>query len=329
MDSLKRLLKSLQKQTFPLSEIIIVDGSEATGDKSQVEDWCKGVPVTHLFSASSVCLQRNIGIQAAKSDWIFLCDDDVQLPQTYVQSVMDYVSRNSKVGAASGYFMEKNDIGEWQYAYPTPSAWSLLWHFIFQWPLWCELDQWQARNFNKMFVQPILEFYRKRGNSLSLAGWPINTRFSGDAIEVTVYSLGAAIVRRQWLLEFTFDEVLDQFGIGDNYGVTINFPNPLHIVADARAYHHRIPDNRIPEELSYFRRVISLGYFLVTSGHFNRIHLFFFVWSLIGNWIAQIKNGEWRKARATRKALQLIVTGRNPYSLARKTGPKTQINPVF
>jgi hypothetical protein len=64
----------------------------------------------------------------------------------------------------------------------------------------------------------------RKGNHISKAGWPVISDFSGDYFKTPLYSLGASLVRRDWLLRSPFDEVLDRHGIGEHYGVIAGFP---------------------------------------------------------------------------------------------------------
>src|SRR5687768_17940800 len=50
-------------------------------------------------------------------------------------------------------------------------------------------------------------YYQQKGNHISKAGWPVLTNFTGEYFTTPVYSLGAALVKKQWLLHSPFDEV--------------------------------------------------------------------------------------------------------------------------
>src|SRR6185436_1307533 len=84
------LLASLDRSTYPIYEVIIVDSGN---DKLAPEGYStiKNFPIYYLSSEKSVCIQRNTGIKQAKSEWIFLCDDDIEIPADYLQKLSIYI----------------------------------------------------------------------------------------------------------------------------------------------------------------------------------------------------------------------------------------------
>src|SRR4030081_1493247 len=78
------LLKDLDRSAYPVAEVIIVDSGE---DKLVPADYIvfKNLDVYYVRSEQSVCIQRNTGIRKARSPWVFLCDDDIEVPPDYLQ----------------------------------------------------------------------------------------------------------------------------------------------------------------------------------------------------------------------------------------------------
>jgi hypothetical protein len=126
--------------------------------------------------------------------------------------------------------------------------------------------------------------------------------------------LGASLINKQWLLNSPFDQVLDPHGIGDNYGVAINFPIPqsIQVLSYTYANHHRNSENRLSKAVSYYRRVLALHYFLKRKEN-SAVRSFWFIWSLVGNLIYFIMQGDRPMHVATSCAIWNIVLGRNPY----------------
>jgi glycosyltransferase involved in cell wall biosynthesis len=269
-------------------------------------------------------MQRNIGILRASSPYVFLCDDDIELPPDYVSTLMRFLQQNKNAGAVTGIILEGNNQGDFVSQFPAISFKQLLWNFIFQLTVWADLDGIKPSRMNFIPLLLIKKFYQRRGNTFTLAGWPLVTQFSSPAFQTSIYGLGASIIRRDLLLQSHFDEILDSHGIGDNYGVAINFPpkTALTVLTQVCALHHKISDNRLPHDLAYFRRILALHYFMVKSQRFNFVNRLFLVWSLLGNWLAQAIRKDKTMCLATGKALKAIVFGKNPYVLAsrRKTG---------
>lgn len=311
--SLLRAVASLTRQTHRLEEIIVVDASD---EPLEPRPSPGETELQYVRSSASVCRQRNVGIARARGDYVLLCDDDVELPETYVATLSDYAAANGAV-AASGLFLQRDAGGEWSYQYPVSSFRRLLWAYVFQLSLWgeirCRVDRAPAR----WLYERMLRDYARRGNSVTRAGWPLVTQFRDDVIRTRVYSLGAALVRKTWLVSHPFDEVLDRHGIGDNYGVTIDLPGGVHVLKAARAYHYSEPGNRLSRDIASFRRTLALDYFLSSRG--TPASRLFLRWSLCGALLGPLF-GNTAGTKAAFKSLWLMSTGRNPYLRAKAQG---------
>lgn len=317
-ESLLRLLRSLNDQEYPLKEVIIIDASDKKLDGVSLKRDFSHLNIIYHTSGPSVCKQRNAGIRRAVSPYIFLCDDDMEYPPDYVSTLVRHLQENPDTGAVSGVWLNVASDGQPVFQYPTISFQNLLWNFIFQLTVWADLDAIQPNLWNHIPLGLIKKFYAARKNTFTLAGWPLISEFGTPVFETAIYSLGASIVNRNWLLQSPFDEILDRHGIGDNYGVAINFPGKqgIAVLTDTYTIHHRTSQNRLPYELIYFRRLMALHYFMVKSERFSASNRGFLLWSLLGNWFSQTFRGNKALARATARALKLIATGRNPYLLA-------------
>jgi glycosyltransferase involved in cell wall biosynthesis len=304
--NLLSLLQNLNNSFHKVLEIIIVDSGEDKLEASDLEVF-GDLNITYIRSEKSVCIQRNIGIAKAKASWIFLCDDDVEVPVDYLQKLKNHITKTPKAHVVSGLFLQK-ETNEWQAKYSVTSSFATVWYFIFQLSIWGELNCK-----NNLITRRIKRYYQRKGNHISKAGWPVITDFSGNYFITPVYSLGASLVQKQWLINSSFDEVLDPHGIGDNYGVAIGFPAGIHILNDAFVYHHYSQANRLQKSLQYYRRVLALDYFRKTKHNLQHIKKGWFLWSLLGNLLlfGFTKNGVMMKA--TLKSLRNVVFNKNPY----------------
>lgn len=310
--SLLRLLDSLDQSEYPIEEVIVVDSSGSPVETRDVACFHR-LNVSIFTSRRSVCVQRNHGIQKARGEWIFLCDDDIEVPPDYLRSIVDHVDAHPEAGAVTGLFLQR-DGDKWTYQYPVQSVQSLVWRYVFQLSMWGEI---MVKNEN-LIVKRVKLYYERAGNHLSKAGWPVLCTFSGEFFCVPVYSLGACVVRKDWLVRSPFDEVLDPNGIGDNYGVAMGFPASVHVITGAHVYHHLEPSNRLSEELRYFRRVLAFDYFLAKArpGITTRL---WFLWSLFGNFLGFVLKANRTMALASLKTLSRVAAGNNPYVDAWKT----------
>ena len=321
-ERLLSLLRNLNCLSRIPEEIIVVDSGEQQLSPEQLQSFTN-LSIHYLRSEKSVCIQRNAGIKKAMNSWIFLCDDDIEMPKNYLDVLTGYIIRYPETGAVSGVWLQKEN-NEWQASYPVTSARMLLWKYIFRLGIWGEIKC----NSNNFIIKKITQHYKRKGNHISKAGWPVNTDFNSDVMLCAVYSLGAALVKKEWLLQSPYDEVLDRHGIGDNYGVIAGFPQPLvHVTNKTFIHHHREPTNRLQSSLQYYRRVLALNYFINTQPSLNHIKRYNLVWSLIGNLCAFLYAPDRAMIKAGLKSITTIVFNRNPYIIAAKENKKV-IEPV-
>lgn len=315
------LLHNLNNSGYSLLEVIIVDSGQ---QKLQAADLAglAHLSITYLDSEQSVCIQRNIGIKKARGQWVFICDDDIEVPPDYLAKISQHISCNPDAGAISGIVLQK-EAGHWQGSYPVTSTHQLLWKYLFQQSIWGEI-RITGENF---LARRLKRYYQRKGNHLSKAGWPVITQFSDGYFTCPVYGLGASVVRREWLLRSLYPEVLDRHGIGDNYGVAMNFPGEIHVLTNAWVYHHQETINRLHRPLQYFRRVLALDYFMKTSERLRFVKKGWLLWSLIGNLLQFIFVGDRKMIRPAWKAIHKVLIGNNPYYEAARLQKKI-IEPV-
>lgn len=80
--TLERAIQSVLDQTFPASEIIVVDDASTDGTSESLKKYSNRVKIITNESNHGVSFSRNAGIQAACGDWIaFLDSDDQWLPE--------------------------------------------------------------------------------------------------------------------------------------------------------------------------------------------------------------------------------------------------------
>lgn len=309
-DRLLAVLDSLSCSTVPFLEVIVVDASEVPFVPQSVASRYPALHITCIVSEGSVCIQRNKGIRAAMAPWILLCDDDVELPANYVQQLAEHIRQHPEAGAVSGLFLQL-EKGIWTGMYPLTSGRELLLKYIFGLSVWGPVvchDGW--------LLSRIKAAYQSRGNHLSKAGWPVLTNFGEPYWETPLYSLGVALVRKEWLQASPFDEVLDPHGIGDNYGVALGFPSAIQVLQHCGAYHHKEKENRLQKPQQYYRRALALDYFIRQGKAPAHVRRRWLIWSLFGNWLIFLMAGDRQMVKPAFRTLQKVWRGKNPYSEA-------------
>lgn len=320
-DYITQCLNALKKEAHLIEETLIVDSSDTALQLADFSDF-KDLNISIIHSESSVCVQRNIGIKKAKSPYIFLLDDDIEISENYINACLTYLSENDSNGAACGYFMEKDGDDNWQYQYPVKNMFTLIWAYLFNNSLWFDFNENVQTYKPKFLFNYISKTLQSRQNTFSKAGWPINISLNQPINNVSVYSLGACIVKKSWLIKSLYDEVLDPHGLGDNYGVALGFPQekPISILSNVLAFHHRSKQNRLDKSKAYYRRVLALHYFITRSKKFNKTTNKYFLLSLVGNFYQFILKLDLLKARLTGKLIWKILRKKNPYILAKEKG---------
>jgi glycosyltransferase involved in cell wall biosynthesis len=280
LDSLNRTLDSITKQSFLPSAIIIVDSSDCLLEKSQLTNDLSFCDLQIFHSKPSVCLQRNIGIEKSNSEYIFLCDDDVEFDPNYIEEILSFLEKNKTETVASGLLLE-NKKNKWTYCEEKKSSLSLIYSYFFGFSLGFNLN---TTDYSTHFLaKPISNLYQKKGNRIAKSGWPIIINFEGKVFKTPIYGLGASIVKTSNLKKVLFDTAFYENGIGDNYDLAIGLSSEINVLTTTKAYHHREKKNRINANKSYYYRVGALHYILKKHKRFNSIHLIFLVWSLVGN----------------------------------------------
>lgn len=301
------LLQNLHLSTYPITEVIIVDSGEERLDEKELAVF-SSLKIIYCDAEKSVCIQRNKGIRLAKSEWIFLCDDDIEVPADYLDKLVNHINRYSEAVAVSGLVLQL-EKGEWKSTYSINSTTHLLWNYIFK------LTMWEEISCKDNFVSKLLKkYYHNKGNHIADSGFPVITNFSGDYFTTPVYGLGASLIKREWLIRFPYAEILDRHGIGDNYGVAINFPKKsIHVINNAFVYHHQEAINRLQRPLQYYRRIMALDYFRRTNKHIQHVKKRWLLWSLTGNLLGFIIAADKIMIKPSYKCLVKIMFGNNDY----------------
>jgi glycosyltransferase involved in cell wall biosynthesis len=319
-ERVRNALAALARQTTPPAEVIVVDASdEGIHDLKSLANEFPALRLALLTSTPSVCIQRNKGIEAAKSDWIFLCDDDIELPEDHFERLADHVANHPGCNAVAGRLRQLED-GAWVDQYPPRRISAALHLFVFQLSVWGPIDGVKTNRMTRPLLARMNEWYRKRGNRESLAGWPLITQWRRPCFTTRFYSLGADLIRRQFLLSSPYDPVLDPGGIGDNYGVALGIPDGIDVIDSTYALHHRERHNRVDHKTAYYRRILALHYFVSTRFPNPKFTTLWLCWSIIGMSLAQLLRLNLPMLRLSTKALFKIVSGRNPYVIAKNEG---------
>ncbi|MFP5351521.1 MAG: glycosyltransferase family 2 protein [Actinomycetota bacterium] len=101
-DDLLRTVQSLVAQTVLPAELCIVDSSDETPTRVQIEELCEEAGIAldfHHPAPRGLTVQRNVGIDRTKGDPVFLIDDDVWLaPDCHEEVLAEYERWGPELG---------------------------------------------------------------------------------------------------------------------------------------------------------------------------------------------------------------------------------------
>jgi glycosyltransferase involved in cell wall biosynthesis len=106
VQSLPALVESLRAQTFAPGEIIIVDGGSDDGTGALVRTLAAADEKIRLIATTEATpgRGRNVGIAAARHDWIALTDAGIRLEPTWLEHLVAAVVRQSDVDVVYGNY---------------------------------------------------------------------------------------------------------------------------------------------------------------------------------------------------------------------------------
>jgi glycosyltransferase involved in cell wall biosynthesis len=314
-DSLHRALAALANQTRVPEEVIVCDASDAPGDPQLLGTAYPTLNLSYFLAAPSVCAQRNEGIRRANSSHVLLCDDDIEPPPDYVQRLAAVLESNPQIGAVSGVWSEPDAAGRFSDPFPVPRFRDLAMGFVTQRSVWGDVEATSGNLLTSFPLALLKRWYRRRGNTWSLSGFPLLTQVRAAVVRTAVYTLGSALVRRDWLLASPYDERAGEHGAGgDNYGVALGFPDRggIALLTDLTVRHHREQLNRIDRATGFYHRALFLHEIMRRSRRFSAVNRTALAWTLVTNAAEFRIRGQHDLFRASLRALHAVLTGRNP-----------------
>ena len=243
---------------------------------------------------------------AATGTHVFLCDDDMEVTPRYLSLLAEHLARNPDTGALTGVIAEPDTNGEYSSDFCVLPLRTLLWNTLFQLTVWADVSRTPMP---ALLRRPLRAWYARRGNTFTLAGWPLVTEVSEPVTRCAVFGLGASLIAREWLRASPYDEALGPHGIGDNYGVALGFPaeRPITVLRDATILHHKVPGNRLTAQSAHVLRILALRRFRKQRGLYTPWSAAWLLWSLLGNGIRFLLQGNSVMLRATMKTARILL----------------------
>lgn len=113
-------IESLNKITYPNIEVIIIDNHSTEDDPSIIKRKYPNIiyienPINYGFAAGN-----NFGLMRARGEYVMLLNNDVEVPEGFLEPLVDKLEKNKDIGAASPlikFYYQPDTI---QYAGYTP-----------------------------------------------------------------------------------------------------------------------------------------------------------------------------------------------------------------
>ncbi|MEZ5428773.1 MAG: glycosyltransferase family 2 protein [Pyrinomonadaceae bacterium] len=103
------LLENLSRQELLPDELVLVDGAppEETGTEDEVKELVDSYPfkIKYIRHGGGTAIQRNVGIENARGDFVAFIDDDVRLDPDFLKNIVGVFGGDSKkeIGGIVGY----------------------------------------------------------------------------------------------------------------------------------------------------------------------------------------------------------------------------------
>ncbi len=119
------LLDNINMQTLMPDEVVLVDGApeNVTATMDVINAIRNNYPfrVEYIRHGGGTAIQRNVGIDKAKGDFVALVDDDVRLDQNFLKVIIDrfFDDPESKIGGVVGYrtneYFKQSESERWRW----------------------------------------------------------------------------------------------------------------------------------------------------------------------------------------------------------------------
>lgn len=124
-EEVKGLLKNISEQSILPIEIVLVDGAPTNENSTEkvVESIKAQLPfdVKYIRRNGGTAIQRNVGIDAARGQFVAFVDDDVRLERNFLKCILDAFAEDTKqqvggiVGFRTNEYFDPNDSERWRW----------------------------------------------------------------------------------------------------------------------------------------------------------------------------------------------------------------------
>jgi hypothetical protein len=113
-DDLRENLATIRQQTVPADQVIVVDNNSSDGTPEMVIEEFPEVQLIRMpHSDYGACETFNVGFSSAKGDFVGILDDDVILPVTFVEHMVNKFAEEPETTAILSPKVVEPEMPEW------------------------------------------------------------------------------------------------------------------------------------------------------------------------------------------------------------------------
>ena len=113
-EDLRENLATIRQQTVPADQVIVVDNDSSDGTPEMVIEEFPEVQLIRMpHSQYGACETFNVGFSSAKGDFVGILDDDVILPVTFVEHMLQKFAEEPDTTAILSPKVVEPEMPEW------------------------------------------------------------------------------------------------------------------------------------------------------------------------------------------------------------------------
>lgn len=289
---LKKFIRSLEKQTFPPSELIIADQS----DNDRIHDCivgyqktCDAFRVKYLWNEDkSLTRAKNLAVDHVdrQADLVAFFDDDIELFEDFLQVMVSFFKKDpeKKYAVATG-LISPDGSNETGFRRLLAAVDSLL----------CRVFILGSPGSGKFKINGSPSFYRST---------------AGPASDVEVISGGVSVFRKEILDTFRFDGNMKTYCYMEDVdiGYRISRKHQNALVPEAKVYHRHSPESRSDKAATRSQFIQNYCYLFRKNIPGNVLTRTAFIWSVAGLFVIALCELQFRSLWGYAEGLGRVVS---------------------
>lgn len=270
LEPLLTCLESIAQQTYPITQLIIVDSSDRSLNSMPeftdifTAERFPDTDLIYLHTQPGLTFQRNQGVTCANADVIFFFDDDTVLSPRYIEYLMETFQSCPEYGGGMGMIAGVRPI------------------------------QKRPSDYLRRFF--LLNYSAAEGQ-MQKSGLPTHSHGKSEFMDIEVLSGGLTAYRSCVLDEFTFDEAVTGYAYMEDVDFSYRVSRRYRLFYDPRAVveHHHAPIGR--EKIAANRKMylVNHHYFffknIYPNCHWCIIH---YLWAVTGLLVLALLGRHWQ-----------------------------------